>query len=369
MKVGLVQDWLTEWGGAEKVLESICKCFNGPLYTIAYNPATFKYSYFDGVEIHPSFINKLPGGKTKYRRYLPLFPLAIESHDLSEFDLILSSSNAVAKGILKHSEQLHICYCHSPIRYAWDLQHQYLKEAKLNKGLKGFIAKAILHYIRMWDIVTVNRVDYFIANSKYIKNRIKKIYNRDSTVIYPPVDINLFSVTEKKENYYLAASRLVPYKKIDLIVKAFNKLKDKQLYVIGDGPEFKELAKLAGPNVKLLGYQPFSLLKEYIEKARGFVFAAKEDFGILPVEAMACGTPVIAYGKGGVTETVQNEVTGIFFEDQSEECLIQAIEKFETFKDFNINEIRKRSELFSRERFEREYKNFVIEKYNTFKNR
>ena len=367
MKLALVHDWLTTIGGAEKTLEAIYEVFPAPIYTLVKNENILKNTIFEKANINTSFIQRLPFAKTKYRNYLPLFPLAIEQFDLSEYDLIISSSHAVAKGVLINSNQLHICYCYTPIRYAWDLYYHYLKESNLNKGIKGWIAKYFLHKIRIWDYTTSNRPDYYIAISKYIAKRIKKIYGKESVVIYPPVDVDKFEVYTKKENFYLTASRMVPYKKIDLIVESFSKMPDKKLVVIGDGPDFEKIKSKAGKNVEILGYQPFGVLKDYMQKAKAFIFAAEEDFGIIPVEAQACGTPVIAYGKGGVTETVIENKTGMFFNKQNIESLIEVINKFEEIEDkFDSNIIRKNAEKFSKERFKKEFKNFVEEKTKEF---
>ncbi|WP_446924527.1 glycosyltransferase, partial [Klebsiella pneumoniae] len=237
-----------------------------------------------------------PSSKKKYQKYLPLMPLAIEQLDVSSHDVILSSSHAVAKGILTGPDQLHISYVHSPIRYAWDLQHQYLREANLSNGIKGFLAKWILHNIRVWDNRTANGVDHFVANSKFISRRIKKVYGRDAEVIYPPVDVDRFLLNENKDDYYFTASRLVPYKRIDLIVEAFSHMPNKKLVVIGDGSEMNKIKSKATKNIEILGYQENSVMQEHMRKAKAFVFAAEEDFGITPVEAQACGTPVIAFG-------------------------------------------------------------------------
>ena len=367
MKIALVHDWLTTLAGAEKVLESIYELYPYSIYTLVKDESKLKGSIFEKADIRISFIQRLPKAKTKYRNYLLFFPLAVEQFTLSEYDVIISSSHAVAKGVLTNSNQLHICYCHTPIRYVWDLYHRYLDEAGLSKGIKGFIAKLILHYIRIWDYTTANRVNYFIANSKYIAKRIEKIYGRESTVIYPPINVDKFEVYIQKEDFYLTASRMVPYKKIDLIVEAFSQIPDKKLVVIGDGPDFEKVKKKAGKNVELLGYQPFEVLKDYMKRAKAFIFAAEEDFGIVPVEAQACGTPVIAYGRGGVTETVVNGKTGIFFRKQTVESLIEAIKSFEKKENvFDPLEIRKNAEKFSKERFKKEFKEFVDKKIEEF---
>jgi len=367
LKIALVHDWLITLAGAEKVLEAIYELYPYPIYTLIKDEKKLKGSIFGKADIRTSFIQKLPKAKTKYRNYLLFFPLAVEQFNLSDYDIIISSSHAVAKGVLTNSNQLHICYCHTPIRYAWDLYHRYLDEAGLSKGIKSLIAKLILHYIRIWDFTTVNRVDYFIANSEYIAKRIKKVYGRESVVIYPPIDVDKFEVCTKKENFYFTASRMVPYKKIDLIVEAFSKMPDKRLVVIGDGPDLKKIKKKAKKNVELLGYQPFEVLKNYMQKAKAFIFAAEEDFGIIPVEAQACGTPVIAYGKGGALETVLEGKTGILFKEQTVESLAEAIEKFEQKEDiFDPFEIRKHAEKFNKERFKKEFKNFVDKKIEEF---
>lgn len=287
-------------------------------------------------------------------------PLAIEQLDLSAYDLVISSSHCVAKGVMTGPNQIHISYVHSPIRYAWDLQHQYLRESGLNKGLKGWLAKAILHYMRLWDYRTSNGVDYFIANSKFIAKRIWKCYRREADVIYPPVDVDAFELCEQKEDYYMTASRMVPYKKMDLIVEAFSKMLDKKLIVIGDGPDFAKIKAKAGKNVELMGYQPFAVLKEKMQHAKAFVFAAEEDFGITPVEAQACGTPVIAFGKGGALETVVDDVTGTFFAEQTVESIVEAVNHFEAKNGgYEPKACRENAEKFSNERFIHEIISYV----------
>ncbi|WP_416443471.1 glycosyltransferase family 4 protein [Leeuwenhoekiella sp. A16] len=363
MKVALIQDWLTELGGAEKVFQKIYELYpEADVYTLVYNRKVLQKLGIPEDKVTSSFIQKLPFAKNKYRNYLPLFSLAIESFDLSGYDLIISSSYSVAKGVLTNNNQLHICYCHSPVRYAWDLHHQYISDAGLNKGIKGYIIKYFLHKLRIWDVVSANRVDYFISNSNYIAKRIKKTYGRDSITIYPPVAIKDFEFSAKKEDFYFTCSRMVPYKKIDLIVESFARMPDKKLVVIGNGPDMEKIKKLATDNVSILGYQTFDVLKEHMKRARAFVFAAEEDFGIVPVEAQACGTPVIAFGKGGSLETVRAE-TGIFFYEQSCESLISAVKEFEengvTYDAKRISDIAKE---FTEEEFERKIKTFINEK-------
>jgi glycosyltransferase involved in cell wall biosynthesis len=369
MNTVILHDWLVSpVGGAEKVLEEIHKLFPSPIYTLVSDRKKLMGSYFDCANIQNSFIQKLPKATSAYRSYLPFFPLAIEQFDLSSYELILSSSHCVAKGAIIHPEQLHICYCHTPIRYAWDMTYQYLKEADLDKGLKGFLAKWILHYIRGWDMHSSTRVDHFIANSKYVASRIKKFYGRSSTVIYPPVNLDFFHPVEKKESFYLTASRLIPYKKIDLIVEAFTQMPDRKLIVIGQGPQWSAIQKKASANVELLGYQPDDVLRSYMQKAKGFIFASLEDFGIVPIEAMAAGTPVIAFGKGAARETVIEGKTGLFFHEQTAPAIQNAVKTFEKME-FSASECRKQAEKFSSERFVSQFQEFVVEKYNLFKNK
>ncbi|WP_428330050.1 glycosyltransferase family 4 protein [Mucilaginibacter sp.] len=361
MKVALIQDWLTVIGGSEYVFKEIASLYpDADIYTLVARDETIKTLGLSGHKVTTSFIQNLPFAKTKYRNYLPLFPLAIEQFDLSSYDLIISSSHAVAKGVLTHSGQVHVCYCHSPMRYAWDLYHQYIKESGLNKGIKGFIAKVVLHCIRQWDFISANRVDHFIANSNYIGKRIKKVYNRDSVTIYPNVAVQDFEVSHEREDFYFTCSRMVPYKKMDLIVEAFNKMPDKKLIVIGDGPDYKKISKLAGPNIVLMGYQPFDVLKHYLSKCKAFVFAAEEDFGMLPVEAQACGTPVIAYGKGGVLETVLENITGVYFNEQNTASIIEAVKLFESNSSkFNFTEIANHAAIFSTNNFRQSLKLYI----------
>lgn len=362
MRSAIIHDWLISGvGGGEKVLEAIHRLFPSKIFTLVQDPKALTGSYFEGLEIVSSFIQKLPKAKTSYQKYLPLFPFAIEHFDLSSYDLIISSSHCAAKGVITGPDQVHICYCHTPMRYAWDLMHDYLKETKLNTGVKGFFAKIILHYLRGWDVHSSRRVDHFIANSHYVARRIEKFYGREARVIYPPVNLELFQEGGKKEDYYITASRLVPYKRVDLIVEAFSHMPDKKLIVIGDGSDWKKVQKKATKNVELLGYQEDVVLARYLQKAKGFVFAAVEDFGITPVEAMATGTPVIAFRKGGVKETVLEKETGHFYEAQSVDALIEAVKSFEKME-FDPKKCRARAECFSEGSFNQKFHQFVTQK-------
>jgi glycosyltransferase involved in cell wall biosynthesis len=357
-------------GGAEVFLSELLKCFpTADVFSVVefLSPENRKEILGDR-PVKTTFIQRLPWAKKKYRAYLPLMPLAIEQFDLRGYELILSSSHAVAKGVITGPDQLHIAYIHSPMRYAWDLQGQYLKESGLVSGLKSWMARYFLHHLRAWDVQTSHGVDYFLSNSDYIGRRIWKCYRRESQTVYPGVDLSRFSLRVEKEDFYLTASRMVPYKKMDLIVETFStRLPDKKLVVIGDGPDFKKIKALAGPNVTLLGRQDPSALVDYLQRAKAFVFAAEEDFGLLPVEAQACGTPVIAYGKGGVLETVRglfdHKPTGVFFSEQSPPSLQGAIETFEQHQQaFSGEYCREQAEKFSVEKFHIEMKKTVMDR-------
>jgi len=367
MKKALIHDWYYINGGAEKVIHSFNSIWNDFEHyaLVDFLNDVDRDFILNGKKAKTTFIQKLPTAKSNHRKFLQLFPLAIEQLDLREYDLILSSSASIGKGVLTNQNQIHICYCHSPMRYAWDLYHQYLEDSNLNKGLKGLYAKWVLKKIRSWDYINSQRVDFFIANSNYIAQRIKKTYNRESTVIYPPVDVNKFELKKEKEDFYFTASRMVPYKKIKIIVRAFNGMPNKKLIVAGDGPELKKLKKIANNNIEFLGFVTSLKLKEYMQNAKAFVFAAEEDFGIVPVEAQACGAPVIGYGKGGLTETVIHNDTGVLFKHQTKESIIEAIKYFETLS-LSPERIRKNAERFSKERFETEMYNFVNNKTEKF---
>lgn len=376
MKIAIVCDWLVTYAGAEKVLEQMLNVFpEADLFAVVDFLPEGQRDFIKNKKVTTTFIQNLPRARKKYRNYLPFMPIAIEQLDLSGYDVVISSSHCVAKGVLTGPDQIHISYVHSPVRYAWDLQHQYLREAGLTHGLKSKIARLIMHYMRIWDTRTSNGVDYFIANSHFIARRIWKCYRREAEVIYPPVDVDKFTFCDKKEDFYLTASRMVPYKKMDLIVEAFSKMPDKQLIVIGQGPDFNKIKKLAGPNVKLMGYQPDSVLQDYMQRAKAFIFAAEEDFGITPVEAQACGTPVIAYGKGGSLETVRGygemeKPTGIFFSNQKVQDLVDAVSSFEEIsQDITAKDCRENAEKFAISVFRKRFSDFVndvvlIEKKN-----
>jgi glycosyltransferase involved in cell wall biosynthesis len=358
----VVHEWLTTYAGSERVLREILSLFpEADLFAVVDFLSDADRAKLFGDRpprrARTSFIQRLPFAAKKYRAYLPLMPIAVEQFDLSAYDLVISSNHAVAKGVLTGPDQTHICYCHSPIRYAWDLQHQYLRESGLVRGPKSILARAILHYIRLWDARTANGVDRFVANSAFIARRIRKTYGRPAQVIHPPVDTAAFALRVDKQDFYLTASRLVQYKRIDLIVAAFTTMPDRRLLVLGDGPEMQSLRAAAGPNVTFLGYQSDAVLIDHLQRARAFVFAAEEDFGILPIEAQSCGTPVIAYGRGGVLESVVGlnddaPPTGVFFPEQTAPAIIAAIHTFEAAESrITPQACRARAETFAIERF------------------
>ncbi|ACK78824.1 glycosyltransferase family 4 protein [Acidithiobacillus ferrooxidans] len=380
MRIAIVHDWLVVYAGAERVLEQMLTCYpDADLFSLVDFLPTGQRAFIRNKPVITSFIQRLPRARKKYRGYLPLMPLAVEQFDLSAYDLVLSSSHAVAKGVLTGPDQLHLCMCYSPIRYAWDLQHQYLREAGLVRGVKGWVAKLILHYVRLWDVRTANGVDCFIAISHYIARRIRKVYRRESSVIYPPVDVADFPMYRDKEDFYVTASRMVPYKKVDLIVEAFSAMPDKRLVVIGDGPDFAKVRDKAGPNVQLLGFAGAEVLRDHLQRARAFVFAAEEDFGIAPLEAQACGTPVIAFGKGGALETIiplpeaeragsSPTPTGVFFYKQSAAAIIAAVERFEEAGAAITPEACRENALrFAPERFRAKFTAFVGREWAAFR--
>jgi glycosyltransferase involved in cell wall biosynthesis len=357
MKIAIVHDWLVTFAGAERVLAELINVFpEADLFSVIDFLSDADRQRLGGKRAATTFIQKLPFARTRYRNYLPLMPLAIEQLDLSAYDLVISSSHAVAKGVLTGPDQVHVSYVHSPIRYAWDLQHQYLRESGMGRGPKSWVARWLLHRMRLWDARTANGVDRFVCNSNFIARRISKVYGRSAQVVYPPVDTERLTFSEQKEDFYLTASRLVPYKRVDLIVEAFSAMPDRRLVVVGSGPEAGKVKRLAGANVELLGYQPDDVLHGLMGRARAFVFAAEEDFGIIPVEAQACGTPVIAYAKGGVLETVVTDgksSTGVFFGEQTVSSLRDAVLEFER-KVIRPTACRANAERFSHSRFRQE---------------
>jgi len=366
-RVAIVHDFLYVYAGAERVLEQMIEAYpDADLFSLFDFLPHKDRGFLKGKSVTTSFIQRMPMASTKHRHYLPFMPLAIEQLDVSRYDIVISSSYLAAKGVITSPNQIHICYCHTPVRFAWDMQAQYLQESGLTYGLKSLFARAVLHYVRNWDVRSANGVDQFVSNSHFVARRINKIYRRDALVIYPPVDVEKFTLCETKDDYYITTSRLVPYKRIDLIVEAFNRMPDKKLLVIGEGPDFYKIKGKAGPNVQMLGHQPLEQMKQYVQKAKAFVFAAEEDFGIVAVEAMACGTPVIAFGRGGVTESVIPGKTGIFFESQTLDSLTAAIEKFELAPTMNPVDICEHAKYFSNARFRDDLSSLIEDKWSRF---
>lgn len=368
MKVAIIHDWLVTYAGAERVLEQLVRLWpEADLYSVVDFLPLDQRSFIQNKPVKTSFIQRLPLAKKYYRHYLPLMIYAIEQFDLSAYDIVISSSHAVAKGVLTGPEQLHICYCHTPIRYAWDLQHQYLDESSLTTGLKSIFARYLLHKIRLWDLRTANGVDVFVGNSHYIGRRIHKVYRRSAEIIYPGVDVECFNLgVQPRENFYLTASRMVPYKKIQLIVEAFAAMPHKRLVVIGDGPDMAKIKAKASSNIQIMGYQSQEVLVDYMQRAKAFVFAAEEDFGIVIVEAQACGTPVIAFDKGGASETVVHGETGWLFPEQSVSAIQKAVQDFEEQFKANPQRIREHALQFSNERFKKQFHELVQIQYSHF---
>jgi glycosyltransferase involved in cell wall biosynthesis len=363
VKIAIVHDWLTNMGGAERIIRIFHELFpDAPIYTMVYDKENMPKD-FKEMDIRTSFIQKMPFGVKKYQLYLPFMPVAVEQFDLSEYDIVLSSSTACAKGIITRSDTLHICYCNTPMRYAWDMYHDYIKGKNV---VTKYTIAFLMNYIRLWDRISADRVDYYIANSKNVASRIKKHYKRESEVIYPPVNTDYYTPGDKVEDFYLVVSRLVPYKRIDLVVEAFNKL-GFPLKIIGDGSEFKRLKSLSKSNIEFLGRLSDEEVREHYRKCKAFLFPGEEDFGITPVEAQACGRPVIAYGKGGTLETVIDDQTGVFFREQTVEALINAVKYFEKniFK-FDSSIIRQNALNFSKNVFKQKIKEFVLKKYEEF---
>lgn len=364
MKIALVHDWLPFMGGAERVLTNFYELYpNAPIYTTICNK-----NKIDGplknANIITSYLQKNKEIEN-HRRLFPFMMTAIEGFDLNKYDIVLSDSSSVAKGVITPPDTMHICYCHSPMRYAWEFSHEYAGKMAGKGGIKAKLLSYFLTGVRLWDNVSADRVDYFIANSHNVAKRIWKHYRRESVVIHPPVRCNLFNISDVDEDYFLIVSRLQEYKRIDLAVEAFNKL-GLQLVIIGDGPDRKKLEGMASSNIKFLGRESDEVIKEHYAKCRAFLFTGEEDFGITPLEAMASGRPVIAYRKGGALETVIEDKTGVFFDNQTCNDLIDAVNKFENMS-FDKQEIRRHAQSFDEEIFKNKIKKFINSKYSEFK--
>lgn len=369
-RVAVVHDWLDTWGGGENVLAEILRAYpEAELFALVDFMSDSLRDGLGGRRARTTFLQRVPGARRGFRSLLPLFPRAVESLDLAAFDLVLSSSHAVAKGVRTHPGQVHLCYCHTPMRYAWDLRQQYLGQTKHTHGLRGLVLNHVLDRLRDWDRDTSSRVSAFIANSAFVRERIARCYGRDSVVIPPPVDTEFFTPAKEPMagpagDYYFAASRLVPYKRLDLVAEAFAALPDARLVIAGTGPEEARIRAAARSNVELTGHVTRERMRDLLRGARAFVFAAEEDFGILPVEALACGTPVIAYGRGGARETVrplgQERPTGLFFEDQTAAAIAGAVARFEQQRALiDPAACRVQALRFSTARFTADYTDFV----------
>lgn len=366
-KIAIVHEWFDTYAGSERVVEQLLAVYpQADLFSLVDFLAADNRAFIHHKAVSTSFIQRLPFARQGFRQYLPLMPLAIEQLDLSDYDLVISSNHAVAKGVLTRPDQLHLSYVHTPIRYAWDLQQQYLTQANLTQGFKSMLVRLTLHYLRLWDVASAHRVDRFLANSQFIAQRIRKTYRRPATVIYPPVAIQQFRADCPRAEFYLTVSRFVPYKRVDLTIAAFNQL-GLPLVVIGTGPEWSTQKRLAQGNIQLLGYQPDEVVIDYMQRCKAFIFPAEEDFGITVVEAQAAGAPVIAYGRGGACETVIPGKTGCLFSEQSVPALIAAVEDFAARSaSFLPAAARQQAARFSHARFRTELATFIDQTWETF---
>jgi glycosyltransferase involved in cell wall biosynthesis len=376
VKVAIIQEWLVTLGGSELVLSELLKVFPGAkVFTLVDHMSAENKAFLGAGNTTTSFLQNIPGIERRYRNFLPLFPAAVRSLDVSAFDVVISNSHAVAKGVRTHARQLHVSYCLSPMRYAWDLREQYLRESGNDKGVRGMLARTMLERLRRWDKANSADVDAFATLSHYIGDRIRRAYDRASTVIYPPVDTDFFTPGDTSVNgeYYITASRFVPYKRIDAIAAAFRELPDRRLVIVGEGPDAEKIRRAAGPNVELAGRVGRNELRSLLRGARAFIFAAEEDFGIAPVEAQACGLPVIAFGRGGAVETViggrdaaDDERTGVFFNEQTPGAIAGAVRAFEAMS-ISRGACRVNAERFTEARFRSEFRALVEREWAHFR--
>ncbi len=356
MRVAIVHYWLVTMRGGEKVVEELCKIYpQAEIFTLVCDPEKLS-PLLKSKKIHTSFLQKIPGARRHYQKMLPLMPFALEQFDLQAYDLVISSESGPAKAVVARPDALHVCYCHSPMRYVWDHYHVYRRDlGRLGK----FVMTIAAPFLRIWDVTTSARVDAFIANSAHVARRIRRVYNREATVIYPPVAVDDFKPVDETGDFYLCAGQLVAYKRVDIAVRAFTRL-NKRLVVIGEGAQMAELKKIAGPTIEFLGFQPFAALKDNLARCKALIFPGEEDFGILPVEAMASGRPVIAYDSGGARETVTSDAVGIKFPEQTEESLIEAVRKFEANEArFDKAAIRRHAESYSAAVFRKRISDFI----------
>jgi glycosyltransferase involved in cell wall biosynthesis len=356
MKVALIHYWLVTNRGGEKVLEALCELFpDADIYTHVVNPLDTSETVLKH-SIKTTYIQKLPFATKLYQKYLPLMPLALEQLDLRGYDLVISSESGPAKGVITSPDTLHLCYCHSPMRYVWDMYQEYLETAG---RVTRLLMPPLIHYVRLWDYASAARVDQFIANSHHVAKRIQKHYRRSAQVIYPPVDTKAFAPVSQQDDFFLMVGQLVGYKRTGLAVEAFNRM-GKPLVVIGEGADLEPLKAKAKANVTILGRQPFSVIRDYYARCKALIFPGEEDFGIVPVEAMASGRPVIAFHKGGALETVIDGVTGLFFDEQTPEAIVEAVNRFEQVQhQFSVEKIVAHAQKFGRDRFQMEMKQLI----------
>jgi len=359
LKVALVHEFLITWGGSDLVVQKFHEIFpDAPIFTALFDKNQIG-DRFKNAEIVTSFLQKLPFSIKKHRFFMPLFPMAFESFDMRDYDVVLSSHHCSAKSVITPAGTCHVCFVHSPMRYAWDFFPEYMAEFG---RLMQIPMRLLFHYMRMHDVAAASRVDYYIANSENVRKRIMKHYRRDSVVINSPVQASRFHISKSVGDYYLVVSRLVPYKRVDIAVEAFSRLKNEKLLVVGNGPEMNRLKKIAGTNVEFVGFAPDEQLAEYYSKCKAFLFPGEEDFGITPLEAMASGRPVVAYSAGGALETVSDGITGVFFDHQHPESLSKAISKFDP-DSFDPEKIRAHAETFDESVYKRKIKEFVDSKH------
>ncbi|MFI4859413.1 MAG: glycosyltransferase [Phycisphaerales bacterium JB063] len=369
MRVALVHEWLQAYAGSEKVLAAFAELYpDAPIHTLVHEPAGFKGTPLEGREVHTTALQHVPGGRRFRPAFLPWMPGLIETLDVRGAEVVLSSSHCVAKGVLTRADQLHISYVHSPMRYAWDLTHAYVDSLTGVKALARPMVRRQLHKLRQWDALSALRVDDFLANSKTVAKRIAKTYRREAAVVYPPVEVDRFDATQTREGFFLLVSRMVPYKQVEAVVEAFA-LNGEELVVIGDGPGMARCKSLSSgkANIKLLGAAGDAVVADHMARCKAFVFAADEDFGITPVEAMASGAPVVALSRGGTGETVLEGVTGVHFDEQNARAIADAVSIFlRRAGDFDSAAIRRHAEGFSRERFLEEIRRHVAGAWERF---
>ncbi|HPN96439.1 MAG TPA: glycosyltransferase [Candidatus Moranbacteria bacterium] len=365
VKIALVHDYLVQYGGAERVLECFCELYpDAPIYTLVYNKKMM-HGVLENKDIRTSFIQKFPFASSKHRIFPQVMPIAIEQFNFSKYDIVLSDSSSFAKGVITGPETLHICYMHTPMRYAWDDCHKYTQDFYF----PGFIKKLVplaMNYLRLWDRISAERVDRFIANSRFVAKRIKKYYKKESEIIHPPVNFDDFFVNEKTGNYFLMVGRLIAYKRFDIAIKAFNRLK-LPLKIIGRGPELKRLQKIAGPTIEFLGRVPDEDLAKYYSQCRAFIFPQEEDFGIVAIEALASGRPLIAFRGGDIPEHIEENKDGIFFDNQTAEDIVAAVGRFEKIE-FDSVSIREKARKFDKSAFKNKIKDYVEKEYIKHKN-